>query len=193
MSNRIVWAVVAAGTVVIVVGIAFAGSLGSDPTVVESALIGRPAPDVELSAFDGDGTVRTSNFAGEVVVVNFWAAWCTGCRQEHAALVTAADDYADFGVTFMGINTLDEHGAAVAFLEQLGSGDHIEYAVDEGSLASFAYGVHGLPETFFIDRDGIVVGKVIGPVSYDLLAGTIDDILLGNAIDSVKTAETETK
>ena len=61
------------------------------------------------------------------------------------------------------------------------------------SLAAFAYGVHGLPETFFIDRDGVVVGLVLGPVTFDLLTGTIDSILLGNAIDSVKTGETETK
>ncbi len=192
MSNRIVWAVIVAGLIVVVVGIAFAGSLGSDPTIVESALIGRPAPDVELAAFDGPGTVRSSDFVGDIVVVNFWAAWCTGCRQEHAALLAASDDYADLGVTFLGINTLDEHGSAVAFLDELGRGEHYEYATDEKSLAAFAYGVHGLPETFFIDRDGVVVGKVIGPMSYDLLARTLDNILLGNAVDSVRTGETET-
>ena len=65
------------------------------------------------------------------------------------------------------------------------------YGIDSGSRAAFAYGVAGLPETFFIDRDGIVVGKVIGPVSADLLTTTIDQVLLGEAIDSVETGETE--
>ena len=193
MSNRMVWAVIVAGLVIVVAGVAFAGRLGSDPTIVDSPLVGKPAPDVELAGFDGPGTVRTSDFAGDVVVVNFWAAWCTGCRQEHEALLTASDDYADFGVTFLGINTQDEPGPAHAFLEELGRGDHYEYAVDERSLATFAYGVHGLPETFFIDQDGIVVGKVIGPVTYDLLAGTIDNILVSKAVDSVKTGETESR
>jgi cytochrome c biogenesis protein CcmG/thiol:disulfide interchange protein DsbE len=192
VSNRIVWAVIVAGLVVVVVGVAFAGSLGTDPTLVESALVGQPAPDVELAEFDGSGTTRFSNFEGDIVVVNFWAAWCTGCRTEHDALLAASDEYADFGVTFLGINTQDQPGPANAFLDEFGRGDHYEYAVDEKSLAAFSYGVHGLPETFFVDRNGIVVGKVIGPVTVDLLAATIDNILVGNAVDSVRTGETET-
>lgn len=193
MSNRIIWAVIVAGLVVVVVGVAFAGSLGTDPTVVESALTGEPAPDVELADFDGQGTVRTSDFAGDVVVVNFWAAWCTGCRVEHDALLAASDQYAGSGVTFLGINTQDQLGPAQAFLDEFGRGEHYEYAVDQQSLAAFSYGVHGLPETFFIDREGIVVGKIIGPVTLSLLAATIDNILVGNAVDSVRTGETETK
>ncbi|GMQ86140.1 MAG: hypothetical protein BMS9Abin07_1713 [Acidimicrobiia bacterium] len=193
MSNRIVWVVIVAGVLVVVLGVAFAGSFGSDPTLVDSALVGKPAPSVELAGFDGPDTVRTTDFIGDVLVVNFWASWCTGCRVEHAALLAASEDYADFGVTFLGINTLDERGAAEAFLEELGrGGENYKYAVDQGSLATFAYGVTGLPETFFIDRDGIVVGKVIGSVPLDLLTATLDNILIGNAVDSVKTAETET-
>ncbi len=193
MSNRIVWAVIAAGLIIVIAGIAFAGSLGSDPTVVESALVGAPAPDIELEAFDGPGTVRMTDFAGDVVVVNFWASWCTGCRTEHAALLAASDRYAEFGVTFFGINTQDVPGPASSFLDEFGRGDNYVYAVDDKSLAAFAYGVHGLPETFFIDRDGNVVGKVIGPVTFDLMTGTIESILLGKSVESVKTGETETK
>jgi len=193
MSNRIVWAVIAAGLAIMVTGIAFAGSLGSDPTLVESPLIGAPAPDIELANFDGPGTLGTTDLAGDIVVVNFWASWCTGCRIEHAALLAASERYAEFGVTFFGINTQDTPGAANGFLDELGRGDDYVYVVDDKSLATFAYGVHGLPETFFIDRAGIVVGKVIGPVTFDLMASTIESILLGNAIESVKTGETETK
>ena len=193
MSNRIVWVVIVAGLVLVVAGMAFAGSLGSDPTLVESALVGEPAPDVELAGFDEPGTVKTSDFTGDIVVVNFWASWCTGCREEHAALLAASSDYVDFGVTFLGINTQDTLGPAKAFLEEFGRGEHYEYAADQRSRAAFAYGVHGLPETFFIDRSGVVVGQVIGPVTYDLLAGTIETILVGGEVGSVKTGETETK
>ncbi|MCH8899038.1 MAG: redoxin domain-containing protein [Acidobacteria bacterium] len=193
MSSRIVWVVIAVGLAFVVAGVGFAGRLGTDPTVVDSALVGEAAPDVELAAFGGEGSVRTIDFAPDIVVANFWAAWCTGCREEHAALLAAAEDYADFGVTFLGINTLDEPGPAGRFLDEFGRGTHYEYAVDQGSRATFAYGVHGLPETFFIDRSGVVVGKIIGPVTYDLLAATLNNILLGEAVDSVKTGETETR
>jgi cytochrome c biogenesis protein CcmG, thiol:disulfide interchange protein DsbE len=177
MNNRIVWAVVAAGLVIVIAGIAFAGTLGSDPTLVDSPLIGRPAPDVTLGEFGDDGSVTTGDHAGDVLVVNFWASWCVGCRDEHAALLAASEAYDEFGVTFLGINSQDEPGSASAFLDELGRGSSYEYAVDESSRAAFAYGVHGMPETFFIDRDGIVVGKVAGPVTYDLLAATIETML----------------
>ena len=191
MSNKIVWIVIAAGLAVIVVGVALAGSLGADPTVVSSALIDKPAPDLVLDQLEGEGEVRLDDHLGDVVVVNFWASWCTGCRQEHAALSAAAADYAGFDVTFFAVNTLDDLSQAIGFLDRFGRSPETVYGIDSGSRAAFAYGVAGLPETFFIDRDGIVVGKVIGPVSADLLTTTIDQVLLGEAIDSVETGETE--
>jgi cytochrome c biogenesis protein CcmG/thiol:disulfide interchange protein DsbE len=193
MSSRIVWAVIAAGILMVVAGVAFAGTLGTDPTVVDSALIGEPAPQIELPRFDGQGTISTADFAGDIVVVNFWASWCIGCRREHDALLAAADGYADFGVTFLGINTQDAPGPANAFLDEFGRGEHYEYATDERSRAAFAYGVHGLPETFFIDGDGVVVAKVVGAVTLELLTGILDSILVGDAVSSVRTGETETR
>ncbi|MGB9357893.1 MAG: redoxin family protein [Acidimicrobiia bacterium] len=191
MSNKIVWIVIAAGLAVIVVGVALAGSLGSDPTVVGSALIDKPAPDLVLEELEGDGQVSLAEHLGDVVVVNFWASWCTGCRQEHEALSVAAAEYADFDVTFLAVNTLDDRGQALGFLDRFGRSPDTVYGIDNGSRAAFSYGVAGLPETFFIDRDGLVVGKVIGPVTYDLLTATIDQVLLGEDIDSVKTGDTE--
>ena len=137
--------------------------------------------------------MTTADYAGDVVVVNFWASWCTGCRIEHDALLAASDDYHDFDVTFLGINSQDQPGPARDFLDEYGRGEHYRYAVDEDSRAAFAYGVHGMPETFFIDRDGIVVAKVVGPVTYDLLSGTIESILVGRPVESVRTGETETR
>lgn len=191
MSNKVVWIVIAAGLVVVIVGVALAGSLGTDPTVVGSALIDRPAPDLVLGELDGDGQVRLSDHLGDVVVINFWASWCTGCRQEHAALESAAVEYADFPVTFLAVNTLDEQGQAIGFLDRFGWSEETIYGIDGGSRAAFAYGVAGLPETFFIDADGMVVGKVIGPVTEELLSATITSVLLGEDIDSVTTGETE--
>jgi cytochrome c biogenesis protein CcmG/thiol:disulfide interchange protein DsbE len=192
VSNKIVWAIIGVGLIVVVVGVALAGTLGTDPTVVGSALIDKPAPEITLENLEGEGEVRLSDHLGDVVIVNFWASWCTGCRQEHEALTQAASQYADFDVTFFEVNTLDTRDQALGFLDRCGWRPEGVYGIEYDSAGAFAYGVAGLPETFFIDRDGIVVGKVIGPVTYGLLTATIDQVLLGEDIDSVKTGETET-
>jgi cytochrome c biogenesis protein CcmG, thiol:disulfide interchange protein DsbE len=191
MSNKIVWAVIGAGLAAIVVFVAFWFRIDVDPTAVGSALMDKPAPDLVLDNLEGEGEVRLSDHLGDVVVVNFWASWCTGCRQEHAALTEAASQYADFDVTVFEVNTLDEQDQATAFLDRFGWSPEAVYGIEHDSSGAFAYGVAGLPETFFIDRDGVVVGKVIGPVTYDLLAATIDQVLLGADVASVKTGATE--
>lgn len=191
MSNRLTWVIIGVGLVVVVVGIALAGSLGTDPGLASSALIGKPGPEIVVDDLYGDGEVNLDDYLGDVVVLNFWASWCSGCRAEHAALNTAAAEYDDYGVTFLGINTQDEQNLALSYLDRYGASPETVYGIDQGSAAAFSYGVAGLPETFFLDRDGIVVGKVIGPLTYDLLAGTVDKILLGEDIESVKTGETE--
>ena len=94
-------------------------------------------------------------------------------------------------MTFLAVNTQDEQGQALSYLNRYGASPETIYGLDNGSRAAFSYGVAGLPETFFIDRDGNVVGKVIGPVNYDLLARTIDRVLIGEEIESVKTGETD--
>ncbi len=191
MSNRIVWLVIGVGLVIMVIGVALAGTLGTDPTVTGSALIDKPAPELVMENLVGDGEVRLSDHLGDVTVVNFWASWCTGCRQEHPALTEAAARYADFGVTFFEVNTLDEKGLALEFLDRFGQSPVTTYGIEYDSSGAFAYGVAGLPETFFVNQEGIVVGKVIGPVTFELLTATIDQVLLGEDIDSVKTGETE--
>ena len=187
------WVVMAVGLLVVGLGVVFAGRFGADPSVTASPLIGSPAPDVTMAAFEGDGEIDLADYRGDIVVVNFWASWCLGCRQEHAALVAAADQYRDLGVTFIGVNYQDASGPAAAFLDELGRGDGYLYGVDAASRVAFEFGVLGLPETFFIDRDGVVVAKVSGPVSYGLLSRTLDAVVLGEAVDSVTTGEVENR
>jgi len=67
------------------------------------------------------------------------------------------------------------------------------YAIDEGSSTAFDWGVLGLPETFFVDRDGVVVGKVSGPVSYALVTRTLDQIIIGEAVGDITTGDVENR
>jgi len=190
-TSAALWGAMLAGVVFIGLAIVFAGRFGTDVSVARSPLVGKPAPDVVIPGFDGKGDIDLKTLRGKVVVVNFWASWCLSCRQEHPALVAASNRYAPLGVAFIGVDYQDGEEAANAFLDELGRGEHYRYGTDPDSTVAFAYGVLGLPETFFVDPNGIVVGKISGPTSYALLSRTLDDILLGKAIDSVKTGEVQ--
>ena len=187
------WAAIAAGLVFLALALVFASRFGGDPGISSSPLIGKTAPDSPIALMDTDGTMSVSDYRGDIVVVNFWASWCLGCRTEHAALTQAADDYADFGTTFVAVNYQDSPDRADAFLAELGRSGMTVYTVDQGSSTAFEWGVLGLPETFFVDRDGVVVGKVSGPLTYGLLSRTIEQIIVGATIGDISTGEVENR
>ena len=191
--SRMVWVAVAGAVIFIVLALVFASRFGSDPNISSSPLNGRQAPSGEIDLQDGSGVVSVADHEGDIVVVNFWASWCLACRVEHEALLKASDNYSDFGTTFVAVNYQDTPARAEAFLDEFGRGATTVYTVDRGSETAFDWGVLGLPETFFVDRDGIVVGKVSGPVSYGLLSQTIESIILGEAIGDVTTGEVENR
>ena len=93
-------------------------------------------------------------------------------------MATAAA-FGDRGVRFLGVVYQDDPAFSIAFLDELGWGDNYEYVTDPGSRAAIALGVFGVPETFFIDPNGIVVGKISGESDALLLGATIDQILQG--------------
>lgn len=192
-TSRMVWVAIGVGVVFFALAVVFASRLGMDPSISSSPLVGKPAPTTDIEQMDISGTVNISDFEGDVRIVNFWASWCLGCRTEHAALLQGASAYETFGVTFVAVNYQDSPGNAEAFLDELGRSSVTVYTVDNDSRTAFGYGVLGLPETFFIDRDGIVVGKVSGPLTYALLSATIDQILLGNAVGEIETGEVENR
>lgn len=159
-----------------VLAVVMASRFGSDPGLAESPLLGHPAPDVTLDRLVGSGQVSLTDFRGQTVVVNFFASWCLECRAEHDALVAASDSFADKDVRFVGIAFEDDPADARSFLEEAGMSQHTEYLVDTESRAAISFGVFGVPETFFIDPQGTVVGRIVGPTTALALGSSIDSI-----------------
>jgi len=124
------------------------------------------APDFEIEAFDGK-TIRLSDFAGEVVVLNFWASWCPPCRWEMPAFEEIYQEYHDQGVTFIGIAMSDTLEEASALAEQTG----VTYplALDTTNEVVRAYEVRSLPTTFFIDKDGRIQRRLTSAANEGML------------------------
>jgi len=149
----------------VLVGILFMG-LGNDPSVIRSPLIGKPAPTFALRQVGTTNTVDISQFRGKPLIVNFWATWCGPCWEEHPVLVANARILQP-NVQFLGVVFQDKEDKILGFLEQRGSS--YPTVVDEAGKTAIAYGVGGVPETFFIDANGVIKAKYAGPMSPDIL------------------------
>ena len=145
-------------------------NLGRDPHRVDSPLIGRPAPAFSLTPVAGGAAVSLEALRGRPVVLNFWATWCVPCLEEHAVLARAARD-AGADVQFLGIVYEDEEAEVLAFLRNQGSA-YPSLLDSEGKVA-IAYGVYGVPETFFIDAAGTIVEKYVGALDAEVLASSL--------------------
>ena len=139
-----------------------ARGLRLEPREVPSPLIGRPAPEFTLPLLaDASGRMSPADLAGRVWVLNVWASWCAPCREEHPLLVAAARDSQ---VTLVGLNYKDDVRSAQEWLRKLGD-PYERVAVDRDGRAAIDWGVYGVPETFVVDRQGIVRYKRIGPLT----------------------------
>jgi len=145
-------------------------NLGRDPHSIRSPLIGRSAPAFELRPVGGGEPTSLESLRGKPVVLNFWSTWCMPCLEEHAALAAGARRYAP-GVQFLGIVYEDDETRVQGFLKQRGAA--YPSLMDEGGRLAIAYGVAGVPETYFIDATGKVVSKYAGPLSPEALAGFV--------------------
>jgi len=132
------------------------------------------APDFSLTGFDGR-TVTLSQLRGQVVIVNFWASWCPPCREEAAYLEQTWRKYRDRGVVFIGVDWVDTDKEARAYIEEF----DITYlnGPDLGTRIAGAYRIRGVPETFFIDKAGVLQGVHIGPLLPPDLDDKIDELL----------------
>jgi cytochrome c biogenesis protein CcmG/thiol:disulfide interchange protein DsbE len=192
MNGRVLkWAGIGVIAVTVVFAVVLASRFGTDPGLVDSPLIGHPAPAFELETLDGAGTVALADLRGEILVLNFFASWCLECRNEHDDLVATSDSFADDGVTFVQIGYQEDPEQSLAYLAEAGTSATTAYLADPGSRTAIAYGVYGIPETFFIDDEGTVVGKIIGEADALTLGATIDAIKRGEKPGQQVTGDTQ--
>lgn len=137
-----------------------------DPHDVPSPLINKPAPVFTLPQLhEPQKTFSPADMKGKVWLLNVWASWCVSCRQEHVYLTEFARDRS---MNLMGLNYKDEPVAAMQWLERLGNPYKISISDIDG-MAGLDWGVYGVPETFIIDKKGIVRHKQTGPVDPTIL------------------------
>ncbi|RYZ73956.1 MAG: TlpA family protein disulfide reductase [Proteobacteria bacterium] len=158
--------------------------LRSDPNKVPSAFIDKAALPFEVVWLQGQEHLSTprpegfglKDFAGKPVILNFWASWCYSCRAEASDFEAFWQRYRNKGLIVAGIAIQDSPEAARQFAQGFGKTYILGLDAEDGK-AAIDYGVTGVPETFFINRQGVVIHKEAGPVSAQLLAEWADQLL----------------
>ena len=166
---------------VLVIGILIAAALvfvlfvglGKNPSEIRSPLIGKPAPSFALREVGTGRTIDINQFKGKPVVINFWATWCGPCWEEHPVLVANARRL-EPRVQFVGVVFQDTEEKILSFLQQRGSA--YPTVVDQAGKTGIAYGVGGVPETFFLDANGVIVAKFAGPMNADILQENLQKV-----------------
>ncbi|HEX8010868.1 MAG TPA: DsbE family thiol:disulfide interchange protein [Casimicrobiaceae bacterium] len=146
----------------VVIGVFLAIGLGRDPSLVPSPLIGKPVPQFALPPVRGRSLgLATADLKGQVSLVNVFASWCVACRAEHPVLMQIERD----GVLpVYGLNYKDQPEDAARWLDEMGD-PYARTGADIDGRVAIDWGVYGVPETFIVDREGIIRYKQIGPIS----------------------------
>jgi cytochrome c biogenesis protein CcmG, thiol:disulfide interchange protein DsbE len=170
--RRVNWAILGPGIALVAILVAIlASGFGNDPHAVPSMLEGRGAPQFTTQTLD-DAKVDLASLRGSPVVLNFWSTWCQPCRLEHPYLQAAARAFPD--VKFFGVLYSDDPAKARRYLQQNDSAYPI--LLDPGGRMAIDYGVTGVPETFFIDKEGRIRHKFNGPLPPDVLQTYITEL-----------------
>ena len=140
------------------------------PREVPSPLIGKAAPAFTLALLDAPGrTLSAQDLRGKVWLLNVWASWCVACRLEHPLVLEAAQAGT---VPIYGLNYKDQPADAQRWLERFGN-PYVASLSDREGLVGIDFGVYGVPETFVIDKQGVIRHKVIGPLTPETLRDTV--------------------
>lgn len=150
--------------------------LWGDPRHIPTVLVGTQAPAFEGPDVETGDRLSSERFKGKVMLVNFWASWCQECKLEHDNLLRLHDDYKHHPEFVMvGINYQDEEPEARAYLQRYGSS--FSHVRDVNGTLAIDFGVYGVPETFVIDKRGVIRHKWIGPISDDVYADLTQNVL----------------
>lgn len=145
-----------------------------NPKEVPSPLIGKPAPEFTLPQLhEPDKTLSKKDLLGQVYMLNVWASWCVACREEHPLLVEYSRKQV---VPIYGLNYKDERNDGIKWLARLGN-PYIASLHDFDGKLGIDFGVYGVPETFVIDRQGVIRFKHIGPVTPEVLRNQIEPLV----------------
>ncbi|AGA90146.1 periplasmic protein thiol:disulfide oxidoreductase, DsbE subfamily [Thioflavicoccus mobilis 8321] len=163
------------GLFVLLVGLLGYG-LTTDPRKVPSPLIGKSIPDFTLPTLaDPDRQVTQEDLKGTISLVNVWASWCPSCRAEHRMLMSIAQEGAgDFQI--VGLNWKDQRPQAKDMLRLFGN-PYVVNLFDPDNVVGLDFGVYGAPETFVVDRHGIIRYKQIGPVTAEVWEKTLQPLI----------------
>lgn len=182
---RFVTRAVLVGAVLVVVGLALreldergvngVGGITIADYVARAETQSRPAPDFTLPSLAGDGTITLSDYRASLVVLNFWATWCTPCRQEAPGLRRISRAYRKRGVQFLGVDETDDDDKGRAFLREF----DLTYpnGSDPAGQLAFRYELFGMPTTFVIDRSGTIRYRFIGYLTVPTLREALDQVL----------------
>jgi len=146
---------------VVLVGFLYKG-LALDPSAVPTPLLNKPAPAFKLQELqNASQTLSPADLRGKVWLLNVWASWCVSCREEHPVLLR----YSKSGeVPIYGLDYKDTREDAMRWLQQLGN-PYVNVGSDTDGQVGIDYGVYGVPETYVIDRQGVIRHKHIGPIT----------------------------
>ena len=148
----------------ILTGFLFVG-LYKDPSLVPSPLIGKPIPTFAASTLkDPQKQITSKDIQGDYALINVWATWCAACKQEHSALVYLANE---LNVPIYGLNYKDHRESAKQWLVQYGD-PYVANIFDESGRIGIDFGVYGAPETFLIDKNGVIRHKLVGIMTAEI-------------------------
>ena len=154
-------------------GVLYKG-FGGNPHEVPFMMKGQPAPPFTLKALDSGQRVSLEQLKGRPTVINFWASWCGPCKMEHPVLEWGSREFGG-EAQFLGVVFEHTEDNARQFLSQMGAS--FPQLVDTHSGVAVAYGVAGVPETYFIDAQGRIVDKHVGPIGPEQLQGWVQRLV----------------
>jgi cytochrome c biogenesis protein CcmG/thiol:disulfide interchange protein DsbE len=145
-----------------------------DPRDIRTGTVGKPAAAFSVQRLDGDGSLKLEDTRGKVTIVNFFASWCIPCKEENPALVRVYERYRASNVVFIGVLYQDSRESGLKYVTD--NGVTWPTGIDDDGRVAFAYGVFGIPETYFIGADGVIAGRHIGPIDETTLVTAIDEL-----------------